>query len=95
MIRQHQFDKVEIVQIVEPEKSKAAHEELTSHAEIVLQKLGLPYRVVALCAGDIGFRQQQDLRHRSLAARPAALSRDFPPAATSRLSRRGACRRAA
>jgi seryl-tRNA synthetase len=55
MIRQHQFDKVEIVQIVEPEKSAAAHEELTSHAEAVLQKLELPYRVVALCGGDIGF----------------------------------------
>jgi seryl-tRNA synthetase len=55
MIRQHQFDKVEIVQIVEPEKSTAAHEELTSHAEAVLQKLGIPYRVVALSAGDIGF----------------------------------------
>jgi seryl-tRNA synthetase len=55
MIRQHQFDKVEIVQIVEPEKSRAAHEELTSHAESVLQRLKLPYRVVALCAGDIGF----------------------------------------
>jgi seryl-tRNA synthetase len=54
MIRQHQFDKVEIVQIVEPEKSRAAHEELTSHAEAVLQRLELPYRVVALCAGDIG-----------------------------------------
>jgi seryl-tRNA synthetase len=55
MIRQHQFDKVEIVQIVEPEKSRAAHEELTSHAEAVLQRLELPYRVVALCSGDIGF----------------------------------------
>nr|PZN65395.1 MAG: serine--tRNA ligase [Pseudomonadota bacterium] len=55
MIRQHQFDKVEIVQIVEPSKSRAAHEELTSHAEAILQKLGLPYRVVALCAGDTGF----------------------------------------
>ncbi len=55
MIRQHQFDKVEIVQIVEPEKSKAAHEELTAHAEAILQKLELPYRVAALCAGDIGF----------------------------------------
>jgi seryl-tRNA synthetase len=54
MIRQHQFDKVEIVQIVEPEKSAAAHEALTAHAEAVLQKLELPYRVVALCAGDIG-----------------------------------------
>jgi seryl-tRNA synthetase len=55
MIRQHQFDKVEIVQIVAPEKSKEAHEQLTSHAEAVLQRLELPYRVVALCAGDIGF----------------------------------------
>ena len=54
MIRQHQFDKVEIVQIVAPETSAAAHEELTRHAETVLQKLELPYRVVALCAGDIG-----------------------------------------
>jgi seryl-tRNA synthetase len=55
MIRQHQFDKVEIVQIVEPTKSLEAHEELTAHAETVLQKLELPYRVVSLCAGDIGF----------------------------------------
>jgi seryl-tRNA synthetase len=55
MIRQHQFDKVEVVQIVAPEKSQAAHEELTAHAETVLQRLELPYRVVALCAGDIGF----------------------------------------
>jgi seryl-tRNA synthetase len=55
MIRQHQFDKVEIVQIVEPDKSQAAHEELTAHAEAVLQKLELPYRVVALCGGDMGF----------------------------------------
>jgi seryl-tRNA synthetase len=55
MIRQHQFDKVEIVQIVEPSKSVAAHEELTANAESVLQRLELPYRVMALCAGDIGF----------------------------------------
>jgi seryl-tRNA synthetase len=55
MIRQHQFDKVEIVQIVEPAKSAAAHEELTANAETVLQRLQLPYRVMALCAGDIGF----------------------------------------
>ena len=54
MIRQHQFDKVEVVQIVAPDKSLAAHEELTSHAEAVLQRLELPYRVMALCAGDIG-----------------------------------------
>jgi len=55
MIRQHQFDKVEVVHIVRPADSYAALETLTSHAEEVLKRLGLPYRVVALCAGDIGF----------------------------------------
>jgi len=54
MIRNHQFDKVELVQIVAPEKSTAAHEELTQHAQNVLEKLELPYRTVALCTGDIG-----------------------------------------
>ena len=55
MIRQHQFDKVELVQIIQPEKSYAALEQLTGHAETILQRLELPYRVVALCAGDMGF----------------------------------------
>lgn len=55
MIRQHQFEKVELVQIVRPEKSAAAHEELTAHAEAILKKLNLPYRKVLLCAGDTGF----------------------------------------
>jgi len=55
MIRQHQFDKVELVQIVTPEKSAGAHEELTRHAEIILEKLELPYRRVTLCTGDMGF----------------------------------------
>jgi seryl-tRNA synthetase len=55
MIRQHQFDKVELVHIVRPENSYLALEELTGHAEAVLQALGLPYRVLALCAGDVGF----------------------------------------
>ena len=55
MIRQHQFDKVEMVQIVHPEKSYEALEEMVGHAEAILQKLGLPYRVVALCTGDMGF----------------------------------------
>jgi seryl-tRNA synthetase len=55
MIRQHQFEKVELVQIVRPADSYRALEELTAHAEAVLQRLGLPYRVVALCAGDLGF----------------------------------------
>jgi seryl-tRNA synthetase len=55
MIRQHQFEKVEMVQIVRPEDSYAALEALTGHAEAVLKALELPYRVVALCAGDVGF----------------------------------------
>ncbi len=55
MIRQHQFEKVELVQIVRPEDSYDALEELTGHAETVLQRLGLAYRVVALCTGDLGF----------------------------------------
>ncbi len=55
MIRQHQFDKVEMVQIVHPEKSYEALEEMTQHAEAILQKLGLPYRVIVLCTGDMGF----------------------------------------
>jgi len=59
MIRQHQFDKVELVQFVRPENSLTLLEELTGHAEAVLQALGLPYRVVELCAGDIGFSAQK------------------------------------
>ena len=55
MIRQHQFEKVELVQIVRPEESYDALEALTRHAESILQALNLPYRVVALCSGDIGF----------------------------------------
>jgi seryl-tRNA synthetase len=55
LIRQHQFDKVEMVQIVHPDKSYEALEAMTGHAEAVLQKLGLPYRVMSLCSGDMGF----------------------------------------
>jgi seryl-tRNA synthetase len=55
MIRQHQFDKVELVRIEKPENSWAALEELTGHAEAILQALNLPYRVMALCSGDMGF----------------------------------------
>jgi seryl-tRNA synthetase len=55
MIRQHQFDKVELVQVVHPEQSAEAHEALTRHAEIILEKLELPYRRMALCSGDMGF----------------------------------------
>jgi seryl-tRNA synthetase len=55
MIRQHQFDKVEVVQMVKPEDSYRVLEELTGHAEAILQKLGLPYRKMLLCTGDMGF----------------------------------------
>jgi seryl-tRNA synthetase len=55
IIRQHQFQKVELVKFTRPEDSVAEHEKLTSHAEAVLQKLGLPYRTMALCTGDMGF----------------------------------------
>ena len=55
LIRQHQFEKVEMVQIVHPEQSHQALEDLTGHAEKILQKLELPYRVMSLCTGDIGF----------------------------------------
>jgi seryl-tRNA synthetase len=55
MIRQHQFDKVELVQIIQPEKSYEALELLTGHAEMILQRLELPFRTVALCTGDMGF----------------------------------------
>ncbi len=59
MLRQHQFEKVEMVQIVKPEDSYQALEELTGHAEKILQKLDLPYRVTALCSGDIGSPPQK------------------------------------
>jgi seryl-tRNA synthetase len=55
MIRQHQFEKVELVAIARPEESDAAHERMASHAEAVLEKLGLPYRRLLLCSGDMGF----------------------------------------
>ena len=55
IIRMHQFDKVELVQIVHPDQSTSLLEELTGHAEVILQKLGLHYRVIELCTGDIGF----------------------------------------
>jgi seryl-tRNA synthetase len=55
MIRQHQFDKVEMVQVVHPDTSYAALEEMVGHAETILQRLGLPYRVMSLCTGDMGF----------------------------------------
>jgi seryl-tRNA synthetase len=55
MIRNHQFDKVELLQIIHPSRSYEGHEELTGHAEVILKKLELPYRVITLCTGDTGF----------------------------------------
>jgi seryl-tRNA synthetase len=55
MIRQHQFDKVEMVQVVAPDTSYDALEQMVTHAETILQKLELPYRVITLCTGDMGF----------------------------------------
>jgi seryl-tRNA synthetase len=75
-IRQHQFEKVELVAICRPEDSVAEHEYMLSSAEGILQALGLPYRKVLLCTGDMGFGARQDLRPRSLAAEPEYLPRD-------------------
>ncbi|MDX8393616.1 MAG: serine--tRNA ligase [Mariprofundales bacterium] len=61
LIRQHQFDKVELVQLVHPENALQQLEELTGHAEAILQKLGLPYRVMELCTGDLGFSAEKTL----------------------------------
>ena len=55
MIRQHQFEKVELVHVVRPDESYAALDSMTGHAETVLQQLGLPYRIITLCTGDMGF----------------------------------------
>ena len=77
IIRVHQFDKVELVKITTPEKSYDEHETLTADAERVLQLLGLHYRVIELCTGDLGFGSRQDLRHRSLVAGSERLSRSF------------------
>lgn len=59
MIRQHQFQKVELVKFTTPGKSEEEHEQLTRHAETVLEKLGLPYRRMLLCTGDMGFAAQK------------------------------------
>ncbi len=85
MIRQHQFDKVELVQIVPPATVlRRRWRQLTGHAETILKKLELPYRVVTLCTGDMGFSVGQDLRHRGLAAGAERLPRDLLLLATSR-----------
>jgi seryl-tRNA synthetase len=91
MIRQHQFDKVELVQIVRPEDSYAALEELTGHAETVLRGLELPYRVVALCGGDVGFASAKTTTSRSGCRGSRSTARSLR-AAIARRSRRVACK---
>ena len=91
MIRQHQFEKVELVQIVRPVDSYRLHEELTGHAEEVLKRLELPYRVVVLCTGDMGFRPPRPTTLRS-GYRASRSTARFPRAAISGTSRRGAYR---
>jgi seryl-tRNA synthetase len=92
MIRQHQFDKVELVQIVSPDTSYDALEQLTGHAEAILQRLALPYRVMALCTGDIGFASTKtyDLEV-WLPAQHAY--REISSCSNCEAFRRGACRR--
>ena len=87
MIRQHQFTKVELVSITTPEESEAEHERMVGCAEAVLQRLELPYRVVALAAGDTGFAARAGpttSRSGCRARRPIARSPAARPAATSR-----------
>jgi seryl-tRNA synthetase len=93
LIRQHQFDKVELVQVVRPSDSYAALEELTGHAARVLERLELPYRVMALCSGDVGFASAKtyDLE---VWLPGRALTGKSRRAAIARRSRQGACRRA-
>ncbi|MGT2465856.1 aminoacyl--tRNA ligase-related protein [Mesorhizobium atlanticum] len=77
MLRQHQFYKVELVSITDQESSITEHERMTQCAEEVLKRLGLPFRTVTLCTGDMGFGARKDLRHRGLAAGPERLSRNL------------------
>jgi len=100
MIRQHQFEKVEMVQLVRPEDSQAALEELTGHAEAILQQLELPYRVVDLCSGDIGFSAARTydlevwLPGQKSGCRASRSTGKFRHAVISRPSRHAVCRHA-
>jgi seryl-tRNA synthetase len=77
LIRQHQFEKVELVQVVRPEQSEHALEALTGHAEAILQKLDLPYRKVMLCGGDLGLLSGAHLRLGGVATRPTGVPGNF------------------
>ena len=90
IFRQHQFEKVELVQIVRPEASWEALDELTAHAETILRRLELPYRAVVLCAGDLGFAAAKTIDLEVWLPGNAATGRSRP-AATFWTSRHGAC----
>ena len=77
MIRQHQFDKVELVSITTPEQSDAEHERMTGCAEAVLKRLELPYRVIVLCTGDMGFSARKTYDIEVWLPGQGALSRDL------------------
>ena len=94
MIRQHQFDKVEMVQIVHPDQSYEALEEMVGHAENILQKLGLPYRVITLCTGDMGFSARPRPTTWKCGCRRKTPTAKFRRCRTAKHSRRAACRRA-
>ena len=89
MIRQHQFTKVELVSITTPEQSKDEHERMLACAEEVLRRLDLHYRVVTLCAGDMGFAAQKPTTSRC-GCRARIRTAKSPPARTAASSRRGA-----
>jgi seryl-tRNA synthetase len=93
MIRQHQFEKVELVAIARPHESDAVHEQMVRHAEAVLEKLGLPYRRLLLCSGDMGFRSSKTFDLEVWLPGQQAY-REISSSPTARPSRRGACRRA-
>jgi seryl-tRNA synthetase (EC 6.1.1.11) len=88
LVRQHEFDKVELVKFVRPETSYDELEKLVGDAEDVLQRLELPYRVVMMCTGDVGFAAQRSMTRRS-GCRATAGTWRSRPAATSRPSRQG------
>ena len=89
MLRQHQFEKVEMVSITRPEDSRAEHERMTDCAEGILEALGLPYRTVVLSHRRHGLRRAAHPRHRGLAARAGHLPRDLLGARTAATSRPG------
>ena len=89
MIRQHQFTKVELVSITTPEQSKDEHERMLACAEEILRRLGLHYRVVTLCTGDMGFASQKTYDIEVWLPGQNCIAR-FPPARSAATSRRGA-----